>query len=416
MILRWSLSDKKRLEKSLNEFLALKNDIHEYIKFLCLGSDLGINTAQHLKRLQEDQSSIELGINNAARLQSLQLTKIATQPEQTSFELPDSWNQSLRAEIPIEEHSGRKYLQERRQCSFDSEGRVDRRTKSRVDGLAQLLNQPKDIGFCIPRCIGWSQFPARQSVAFVFEIPNRAIIEPISLFKLMDAKNVQPDLEERFKLAHALANCISQLQLVKWVHESFRSDNILFFPRNLEREAEEYESASEINFGQPFVLGFEFSRPEFGLNWSESPGDDCVETNVYRHPERQGTPMVSFSKIHDIYALGKTVEPATALVEGRLLTLEPGVVLLEIGLWKQAITLQKDRFQYCRNPEVIREQLIKHATRKLAGKMGSKYQQVVLKCLTADFGVRNDTKEDLKLQQAFRLQVVDVLEKTANSV
>lgn len=78
--------------------------------------------------------------------------------------------------------------------------------------------------------------------------------------------------------------------------------------------------------------------------------------------------------------------------------------------------MQKDRFQYSRSPEVIQEQLIKHATRKLPGKMGSKYQEVALKCLTTEFGVRNDTKEDLKLQQAFRMQVVEVLGRTANSV
>lgn len=48
--------------------------------------------------------------------------------------------------------------------------------------------------------------------------------------------------------------------------------------------------------------------------------------------------------------------------------------------------------------------------------MGSKYQEVALKCLTTEFGVRNDTKEDLKLQQAFRMQVVEVLGRTANSV
>lgn len=311
MLLRWSLSDKKRLEKSLNEFSALKNDIHEYIKFLCLGSELGINTAQHLQRLQEDESSIQLGINIAARLQSLRLTATIIQTDQT-FELPEAWIPSLRAAIPIENHlalveyCGHKYLQERRQCIFDNEGKMDRRTKSRVDGLAQLLNQPKEIVFCIPRCIGWNHFPARQSVAFIFEIPEDSIAEPVSLFKLMDARDVQPGLDERFKLAHALANCISQLQLVKWVHESFRSDNILFFPQNTETSSEECENASRINFGQPSVLGFEFSRPEFGLNWSESPGDDCVETNIYRHPERQGTPMVSFSKIHDIYALGMT--------------------------------------------------------------------------------------------------------------
>jgi len=48
--------------------------------------------------------------------------------------------------------------------------------------------------------------------------------------------------------------------------------------------------------------------------------------------------------------------------------------------------------------------------------MGERYKQVVLKCLSGDFGVVDDTKEDLKLQQAFRTQIVDVLERAAANV
>jgi hypothetical protein len=45
--------------------------------------------------------------------------------------------------------------------------------------------------------------------------------------------------------------------------------------------------------------------------------------------------------------------------------------------------------------------------------MGEKYKVVVLKCLRSDFGVSDDSKHDLKLQQAFRSQVVDVLGRAA---
>lgn len=40
----------------------------------------------------------------------------------------------------------------------------------------------------------------------------------------------------------------------------------------------------------------------------------------------------------------------------------------------------------------------------------------MLKCLNGDFGVDDDTREDMKLQQAFRHQVLDVIEQAANSV
>ena len=48
--------------------------------------------------------------------------------------------------------------------------------------------------------------------------------------------------------------------------------------------------------------------------------------------------------------------------------------------------------------------------------MGSKYRDIVLKCLTGNFGIVDDSKEDLKLQQAFRTQVVDVLRKIVENI
>jgi hypothetical protein len=93
-----------------------------------------------------------------------------------------------------------------------------------------------------------------------------------------------------------------------------------------------------------------------------------------------------------------------------------GVVLLEIGLWEPAITLEKNQFKHARDPYVIQAQLQKQTTRRLGARMGERYKQVVLKCLSGDFGVVDDTKEDLKLQQAFRTQIVDVLERAAANV
>jgi hypothetical protein len=60
--------------------------------------------------------------------------------------------------------------------------------------------------------------------------------------------------------------------------------------------------------------------------------------------------------------------------------------------------------------------LIRHAEKRLSAKMGEKYKKIVIKCLRGEFEVTNDTKEDLKLQQIFRMQVVDVLQKTAENI
>lgn len=179
------------------------------------------------------------------------------------------------------------------------------------------------------------------------------------------------------------------------MHESFRSENILFFPPEQDQDAKCTKiPASAIDYAQPWVLGFEYSRPE--ADFSLGITDVCLARDIYRHPVRQGQPGMMFNKIHDIYALG--------------------VVLLEIGLWEAAITLEKNQFKHARDPYVIQAQLQKQTARRLGARMGERYKQVVLKCLSGDFGVVDDTKEDLKLQQAFRTQVVDVLERAAANV
>lgn len=69
-----------------------------------------------------------------------------------------------------------------------------------------------------------------------------------------------------------------------------------------------------------------------------------------------------------------------------------------------------------RNPENIRERLTKVARRRLPAKVGGKYTELVVACLTGDFGVEDDTKEDIHLQQAFRAQVISVLAQIVKSI
>lgn len=91
-------------------------------------------------------------------------------------------------------------------------------------------------------------------------------------------------------------------------------------------------------------------------------------------------------------------------------------MLLEIGLWEPAIKLQRNLFAHATDSTAVRAQLVKHAQRRLESRVGKRYKEVVLKCLNGDFGVEDDTREDMKLQQAFRHQVLDVIEQAANSV
>ncbi|KAK0372059.1 hypothetical protein CLIM01_10584 [Colletotrichum limetticola] len=230
-------------------------------------------------------------------------------------------------------------------------------------------------------------------VAYMFSIPEVTEPSPSNLLDILSSTSSPPSLSKRFSLAHKLSRCISQLHLVKWVHESFRSENVLFFPATASGGMST-SSERELDISEPWLLGFEFSRPE--QYFSLGHADECLSRDIYRHPERQRSPTQTFNKIHDIYALG--------------------VVLLEIGLWQSVSSLDKSGFSKVRDPREIQKYLIKHAERRLGWKMGEKYQRLVIRCLKGDFGVVDDTKEDLKLQQAFRGYVVDLLQKSADSI
>ncbi|KAE9583941.1 hypothetical protein CGMCC3_g227 [Colletotrichum fructicola] len=397
--IKWSLMDKKRVGTIIEDFSELNSRIHESIKLWCLGTSIGVNL-QHLNRLETDDNSRALGFDVDARLQ---LTISQSQTTATSLEMNDP---SLRrcvenargfgGKFGIFDWEDKAYLVEYLSYSPESPVPVplDDRTRALVDMLANLLHQPKEIAFRTPSCHGWVRQMQQNRVAYMFSLPEAADSRPTSLLDILSANNLHPpSLSQRFCLAAKLSRCISQLHLVKWVHKSFRSENILFF-RRIDSEGRVSPPENQSELSEPWLLGFEFSRPE--KYFSHGHADACLSRDIYRHPERQQNPTQIFNKIHDIYALG--------------------VVLLEIGLWQPVLTLEKSGFSKVRDPHAIKKHLIKHAEKRLGAKMGDKYQKVVLNCLKGDFNVFDDTKEDFKLQQAFRANVVDLLQKSADSV
>ncbi|KAF4331584.1 kinase-like (PK-like) [Fusarium beomiforme] len=421
--LRWSLLDKKRIEVIVHNFSDLNARIHENVKLWSLATSMGIDL-QHLERLKENNDAKTLGFDVDAKLH---MVATMNQPISQTLEVEDPLvRQGLNNVTTFEEKfgifhwDGKPMLVEYRSYNLQSPVPVDLdpRSKDLVDSLASLLHQPKEMVFRTPRCTGWVRQINHNRVAYIFAVPEGGEPAPVSLLKALPplgssstSQLPTPSLGHRFQLAHKLAKCISQLQLVKWVmflasivlqaltfptskvHESFRSENILFFPQP-STEATAYPAETRLNLTEPWVLGFKFSRPE--MYFSHGHGDYNAARDVYRHPRRQQNPTEPFNKLHDVYALG--------------------VVLLEIGLWQPAMSLERHGFSSVKEPEAIQKYLIKVAEKRLSSKVGEKYQKVVLKCLRGNFEVDNDTKEDMKLQLAFRSQVVDVLEKIADAI
>ncbi|KAI0382882.1 hypothetical protein F5Y04DRAFT_279131 [Hypomontagnella monticulosa] len=399
--LRWSLLDKKRVEAIVHDFSDVNKRIYENIKLWCLGTSIGVDL-QHLRHLEQDTSSRALGFDVDARLQ-LAASADQAMPGTLEVQQGEDARNALHSVVPVEENFGimqwdsKPMLVEYRSYAPESPVPVemDPRTYDLVDKLAKLLRQPKETGFRTPSCWGWARQTQFNRVAFMFSIPEGSETQPKSLYHVLGSGSPPPSLGERFTLALQLARCISHLQLVKWVHKSFRSENVLFFPQQTDSNASSTHIPDEhINFAEPWVLGYEFSRPE--TYFSQGQSDKCLARDIYRHPDRQGRPTQLFNKTHDIYALG--------------------VVLLEIGLWQRAASLEKSGFANVRDPQAIKKHLVRHAEKRLASKMGEKYKRVVLTCLQNGFDVRDDSKEDLKLQLAFRMQVINVLENAVKYI
>ena len=121
-----------------------------------------------------------------------------------------------------------------------------------------------------------------------------------------------------------------------------------------------------------------------------------IEDNIYRHPEQWGLPTNSFGILHDVYALG--------------------VVLLEIGLWKQARTISTSGFAHVQSGAPVKQKLESWAADlKLGSAMGRRYQEIVLKCLHGDFGEFEGTAKEREISFIERFNM-DVSTKSEVSV
>ena len=212
------------------------------------------------------------------------------------------------------------------------------------------------------QCAGFVQDTDQQRFGFLFELPEWVDIasEPRTLHSylpddIIDPRSILlPTLGERVKLAQDLAYSVAELLGASILHKSLHSGNILFFPARFTKA---------ISIAQPFLGGFEVSRPD-------QQGQLSLDVNggsfdAYRHPELrdpsnelQGRP--ESERKHDIYSLG--------------------LILLEIGIWKRLDTLQRVKA----TPTENAKRFLNFARRYLPHQMGVEYCEAVVECLDTE--------------------------------
>jgi len=192
-----------------------------------------------------------------------------------------------------------------------------------------------------------------------------------------------PDLGDRFKLARTLAVALWSLHSLDWLHKSFSSSNVLFFPSAFSSSATKTTAAAASipDISSPYLLGFDVSRPD-GIGEMSVGSKNPAASDLHRHPSSlNGMSRKPYCKSFDIYSLG--------------------IVLLEIGLWKVLQLYHKPHYSAERfRDKVVVQNLIPN----LNSKTGRMYREVVERCIFA--------REDLPGQEAGQLieYVVESLE------
>ncbi|KAK5702479.1 hypothetical protein LTR17_022276 [Elasticomyces elasticus] len=249
--------------------------------------------------------------------------------------------------------------------------------------LASKLRRVDPKTFGILQCRGAIKMYANQGARLTsFHVVLKAASsgEPHTLRRHL-TNRTDHTLTERTTVAKSLATSVSYVHTLGFVHKNIRPENILGF------------DSDDNKLGAFYLIGFEQIRSADGKTYMR--GDDEIEKNVYRHPERQGPhPEEAYVMQHDIYSLG--------------------VCLLEIGLWDTfvrynsktdiveapglALELSLEELRRKR-PNAIKEHLVALARRKLPQLMGEIYTEVVVSCLTCldedslDYGDGEDAGE-----------------------
>ncbi|KAL2829845.1 hypothetical protein BJY01DRAFT_122593 [Aspergillus pseudoustus] len=246
-----------------------------------------------------------------------------------------------------------------------------------VRDLAVRLRKIEPTTFHLLQCLSVSRTRdpnsrRTTSLHFVFKMP-KSHHRPQSLRQLL-LSSESPSLTSRVSLARDLATSVSYIHVLDFVHKNIRPETALVF------------EGSGCPFGPLFLLGFKTFRAADGKSLRLAV-TNRIE-NMYQHPERQGVaPDTDHRMQHDIYSLG--------------------VCLLEIGLWTSFTTGD------ARNPSPtiptdgsnhLKTYFTAMARENLPYRMGDKYTNVVINCLTCmdptneDFGDESEFEDDFGIR------------------
>nr|CEG04710.1 unnamed protein product [Fusarium clavum] len=245
--------------------------------------------------------------------------------------------------------------------------------------LASRLRDSNPITFGTMKCRGIVRLPKKESLVFVFRLPDDCN-KVQSCRQLLLSGFMPHSLTMRLKIARQLVTAVYYIHLYEFVHKGITPETILLLG-NSEQTNDDLLVC---------LVGFQLLRHvETPTNTSKANRKD----SVYQHPSRASGAKTTFVMQHDIYSLG--------------------VCLLEIGLWQSAVQYDSGNPQVSSNlqdldPEATKERLIALSRSELRVTMGDIYSKVVETCLTCldedntEFGDPRDFEDDCGVEVGSR--------------
>ena len=230
--------------------------------------------------------------------------------------------------------------------------------------LCSLDDRPKSLRVLDSICF----IEGPGSLGIVSHLPKDAnpLKQPVSLHSLLKRTPEvvttfqPPSLEQRLLLAQQLASSVYSFGLVRWFHKDFNCRNVVFF--------QDSSPAASIMLDTPFITGFSISRPDDIKQ--KSLNKDLEARVIYLHPDLRATEPEKRPQYHrkyEVYSLG--------------------LLLYEIGIWNTIDRAVKITL----SPAEFKAKAVDRCIKDLPFFVGTKYSDVVLRCLTcADTGSEED--------------------------
>jgi hypothetical protein len=299
----WAVSNKQHVENLISQYENWLKRIRETVEDFWWPQSF-FEKFSNMQALELDKDFRMSGMMAHSRLRKLLLDDSPFQP---TFELigpPGRLKNLSDTSLALRKTAyldGQEVLVEIMPFKVDKGGFMPAELRRRFCTIAALLNTEDVDELRVLRCLHWRE--VREYDGSVLKTTFQLISAlPVGLGKeFKTLKEVvrllrgerKPSLDVRLKMCHVLAQTICQCLSVGWRHRSIRSENVLFFFQDI-------INTRGAALKTPFLCGFEESRLDDDYSMNQH-GDDSIESNIYRHPERWGTPKAKFNAYHDLY-------------------------------------------------------------------------------------------------------------------